>query len=136
VVYRNRPGPEFVLQMDLGHPVDLEDFRIDIIRLLQVTWAVDATSTITISIVGTEDDICSKTTTSLAKCRAAALAALPHSCSRYLDRERWSAYPLVWINGRFEVVEVGPADDLQDFLQDFLSSFNMVGVYDDDGLYQ
>jgi hypothetical protein len=105
--------------MELEHTIDSEDVRIDISGLLRVTWVVGGTSTITLSIAGTKDGIYSNKVVSLAQGRADALAAVSDSCSGYMARKRWSAFPLVWINGRFEIVEVGPADELQDFLNSF-----------------
>ena len=56
--------------MELAHTVHFEDVRIDISGLLRGTWAVDGTSTIGLSIAGTEDQMIT-----LAQGRTDALAA-------------------------------------------------------------
>jgi len=109
------PYPVSLLLEFHVHPeVTLEDIKLNITKLLQLTADCKGRMKVTISINRGEGFPSSETTTNLYICRALALTALSEvGPGKWMVWEGFSQdkhHPPIWMNGHFEVVEV----DLKD----------------------
>lgn len=109
------PYPVSLLLEFHVHPdVTMEDTKLNITKLLQLTAECRGRMEITISINRGEAFPSSETTTNLYICRNLALSALSDAGpGKWMVCEGFSQdnhHPPIWMNGRFEVVEVDLTD--------------------------
>ena len=101
----------FLLEFDIPAAVPLEDVRLNIVKLLQITGGLMGYAKITISIAGEGGIPRAEETMNLWMCRTLVLTALADAGERHRELSVRRPCSAVWMNGRFEVVEVEPRED-------------------------
>jgi hypothetical protein len=97
---------KLLLEFNTSSDITLEDIRLNLIDLLRMTNEHYGSTKITVSITGRKDKPRTQVTTNLWFCRTFVLSALSDAGRRYREIHQNIEYPTVWMNGRFEVVEV------------------------------